>query len=198
MSKLNINFNDKNFEVSSSALSEVRADFVSHLGTIAGEGLKIVVNGVEYSVDSTKLTDAVASLEATFSALSGGGSDTPSVITWDGNTEGRKVVDLGEGMAAVKLADFVSKEQIMGATITTSIGETCVVDNTSWNDTTTMFTDELSWNNSNIMLISAHSAETTDGFIPGVYASFEPGLYTLYIAEANMYVSEIAFPTNSN
>lgn len=120
--------------------------------------------------------------------------DTPEdtgVITWDGNTEGRKIVDLGEGMIAVKLADFVSKEQIMGATITTSIGETFAVGETPWNDTNTMFTDELSWNNSFVMLFGVHSAETTDGFIPGVYASFEPGLYTLYVAEANMYVSEI-------
>ena len=77
MSKLNINFNDKNYEVDNSALSEPRADFISHLGTIAGEGLKIIVDGVEYSVDPTKLNGAVISLEAVLNNLNAGG-DVPT------------------------------------------------------------------------------------------------------------------------
>lgn len=77
MSKLNINFNDKNYEISKSALSEPRADFISHLGTIAGEGLKIIVDGVEYSVDPTKLNGAVISLEAVLNNLNAGG-DVPT------------------------------------------------------------------------------------------------------------------------
>ena len=77
MSKLNINFNNKNFEVDPASLSEPRADFISHLGTIAGEGLKIIVDGVEYSVDPTKLNGAVISLEAVLNNLNAGG-DVPT------------------------------------------------------------------------------------------------------------------------
>ena len=72
MSKLNINFNNKNYTVIKSALSEVRTDFISHLGTIAGEGLKLTVDGVEYSVDPTKLNDAMDNLAAVLNRLASG------------------------------------------------------------------------------------------------------------------------------
>ena len=78
MSKLNINFNDKNFAIDNSALSSPRADFVAYLGTIAGEGAKITVDGVVYNVNPTKLNGAVASLENVLNNLNASGGDTPT------------------------------------------------------------------------------------------------------------------------
>lgn len=75
MSKLNINFNNKNYKINNSDLSDARTAFVTHLGTIAGQGLKIVVDGVEYSVDPVKLNDAVADLEVALAALHSAGED---------------------------------------------------------------------------------------------------------------------------
>jgi hypothetical protein len=78
-----IKLNNNNYSISNSTLSAPTANFVAHLATIAGTGLRVVVDGVEYSVDSTKTRDAVTALETTFSALSGGsasGGDQPVVM----------------------------------------------------------------------------------------------------------------------
>ena len=75
MAKINIYFNNSKFEIDASSFSDIKNYLVSHLGTIAGEGLKIVIDGVEYSVDPNKLADASASLEATLNNLNS--SDTP-------------------------------------------------------------------------------------------------------------------------
>lgn len=81
MSKLNISFNDKNYNIDKSALSDTRTDFVSHLGTIAGEGLKIVVDGVVYNVDPTKLNDASSGLEALLDSLGGSAGGDTDILT---------------------------------------------------------------------------------------------------------------------
>lgn len=56
--------------------------FVSHLGTVAGNGYKVMVNGVEYNVDSTKMAGAVADLHAVLGGLQSGGegSDEMEVV----------------------------------------------------------------------------------------------------------------------
>ena len=97
MSKLNINFNNKNYTVIKSALSEVRTDFISHLGTIAGEGLKLTVDGVEYSVDPTKLNDAMDNLAAVLDRLASGdnGDSTSCPIRFGERYSG--VYELGNG-----------------------------------------------------------------------------------------------------
>ena len=69
MAKINIYFNNSKFEIDASSFSDIKNYLVSHLGTIAGEGLKIVIGGVEYSVDTNKLADATASLEAALDNL---------------------------------------------------------------------------------------------------------------------------------
>ena len=78
MSTININFNDNNYEIGESTLSGARTDFVSRLGAIAGSGLKIVVDGVVYNVDPTKLNGAIISLEAVLNNLNAGGGDAPT------------------------------------------------------------------------------------------------------------------------
>lgn len=75
----NIKLNNNEYPIPDSVLAGPRADFVAHLGTIAGIGMKVVVGGVEYSVDSTKISGAISGMEDVLGELenNGGGSDTP-------------------------------------------------------------------------------------------------------------------------
>lgn len=120
MSKLNISFNDKNYNIDKSALSDTRTDFVSHLGTIAGEGLKIVVDGVVYNVDATKLNDASSSLEALLDSL-GDPAGGLEPITWDGVIGDRAYGYLGmsnDSYRWVKVSDRIfTPEELVGANI---------------------------------------------------------------------------------
>lgn len=63
------------YNIDSTKLSTVTAEFVNHLGKIAGNGKKVVVNGVEYSISLDKVSDAVTELEAHW-----GGMNTPDVV----------------------------------------------------------------------------------------------------------------------
>ena len=77
-----INFGGTAYGIDSTKLSTARNSFVSHLGTVAGNGYKVMVNGTEYSIDSTKLAGAISSLETAFSNLSG---DTPAEERLEGD-----------------------------------------------------------------------------------------------------------------
>lgn len=68
-----IKFGDSSYNIDSTKLSTATNTFVTHLGTIAGNGTKVVVNGVAYNVDSTKTSGAVAELEAVLGGLNAGG-----------------------------------------------------------------------------------------------------------------------------
>lgn len=59
-----INFGGSAYDIDSTKLTTARNAFVSHLGTIAGNGHKVTVNGVEYGIDSTKVAGAISDLEA--------------------------------------------------------------------------------------------------------------------------------------
>ena len=65
----NIKLNNNSYSIPDSTLAAPKADFIAHLGTIAGDGLKVVVGGVEYGVDATKVAEAVAELEAVLGGL---------------------------------------------------------------------------------------------------------------------------------
>jgi hypothetical protein len=78
MAKIKLNNNE--YPIPDSALASATADFVAHLGTIAGNGLKVVVNGVEYSIDASKVAGAVSALDTAFGELENGG-DVPSYPT---------------------------------------------------------------------------------------------------------------------
>ena len=124
MSKLNISFNNKNYNIDKSALSDARTDFVSHLGTIAGEGLKIVVDGVVYNVDATKLNDAASSLEALLDSL-GGSAGGLEPITWDGNTEGRESFQANAMYTFYKVSDaVVSTDDVLGGMVGQTLSST--------------------------------------------------------------------------
>ena len=73
MAKIKLNNNE--YQISDSTLAATKADFITHLSTIEGNGLKVVVGGVEYSIDSTKTSSAVATLSGVFEGLSSGSSE---------------------------------------------------------------------------------------------------------------------------
>lgn len=69
----NIKLNNNSYPIPDSKLASIKADFVAHLGTIAGSGLKVVIGGVEYGIDSSKVAGAIGALEDTFVELENGG-----------------------------------------------------------------------------------------------------------------------------
>lgn len=57
--------------------------------------LNIKFNNKNYSIDPASLADATARLEAHLTSMVGGGDVDSNIITWDGNMDGREVVNLG-------------------------------------------------------------------------------------------------------
>lgn len=64
-----INFGGSAYGIDGAKLSTATNEFVTHLGTVAGSGSKVMVGGVEFSVDSTKVAGAFGELEAAFGGL---------------------------------------------------------------------------------------------------------------------------------
>lgn len=116
----NIKLNNNEYPIPDSALAALTADFVAHLGTISGSDMKVVVGGVEYGIDSSKVAGAVSALDTFLGELENGGEELPSIITWDGNLEGHDVIELSD-IPIVKVSDAVyTKEQLVGAILTTA------------------------------------------------------------------------------
>ena len=61
--------NNNEYPIPDSALVALTVDFVTHLGTIAGSDMKVVVGGVEYGIDSSKVAGAVSALDTAFGEL---------------------------------------------------------------------------------------------------------------------------------
>lgn len=74
-----IKLNNKTYPIPDSALAGPTADFVAHLGTIAGSGLKVVIGGVEYGIDSSKVADAISGLDTLFGSLHSESSMAPGL-----------------------------------------------------------------------------------------------------------------------
>lgn len=126
----NIKLNNNSYPIPDSKLAGPTADFIAHLGTIAGSGLKVVVGGVEYGVDASKVAGAIGALEGVLDGLNAGGGDDSNVITWDGNIEGRESFDAMPEMPGYymmyKVSDRVlSTQDVIGGTleITSPSGE---------------------------------------------------------------------------
>lgn len=78
-----INLGSTTYDVDSAKLAVVKNAFISHLGTIAGNGYKVVVGGAEYNVDSAKMTGVMAELDAAWSgSISGDGDGGSSSVTY--------------------------------------------------------------------------------------------------------------------
>ena len=116
----NIKLNNNSYPIPDSVLAGPRADFVTHLGTIAGDGLKVVVGGVEYGVDSNKVSGAVVELEA---VLGGTGEEGGFPITWNTmEVVGNLSVDMN-GDPFIKVSDFAPSADELAGTEMSVMGE---------------------------------------------------------------------------
>ena len=77
MAKIKLNNNE--YSIPNATLIVPRADFIAHLAAIEGDGIRVVVDGVEYNVDPSKVADAVAEIEALLESLNTG-SDEPVAL----------------------------------------------------------------------------------------------------------------------
>jgi hypothetical protein len=80
-----IKFGDAVYNISSDKLTTAMNKFVTRLGTIAGNGPKVVINGIEYSVDSAKVQGTMTRFEDALSDLSNS-SATDNVAVLDDAT----------------------------------------------------------------------------------------------------------------
>lgn len=71
----NIKLNNNEYPIPESKLAHAKTDLIAHLGTIAGSGLRVVIDGVEYNVDLSKISSVVSGLEAVLGELNVGGGD---------------------------------------------------------------------------------------------------------------------------
>ena len=103
-----INFGGQDYSIDAAKLQSSRNDFVYHLGGIAGNGYKVVVDGVEYSVDSEKVADAVSILHTTLGNLQSGATALPAIgktaeeYTW---AEIKMIADAGVADKYFELGD---------------------------------------------------------------------------------------------
>lgn len=74
MAKININFNNKNYEVDSDSLTNATNDLKQYLSTtMAGSGATISLGGVAYNIDSTKLSTATNNFVSHLGTIAGSG-----------------------------------------------------------------------------------------------------------------------------
>ena len=148
----------------------------------------ITFKGKNYSIDKSLLSSAIASLEATLSGMSSGGSDIPSIITWDGNTEGLVCVD----NMFYKVSDLVlTHDEIKASSYMCSNGATVNV-NDEWdfmNKIGVITEDCVNVPNQNGMVMFVMADNVSLGGMPiperGIYFSNMGGTY----------VSSLTLPT---
>jgi hypothetical protein len=77
------------YNIDSAKLFTAADKFTNYLRTISGSGIKVVIDGIEYSVDSTKIQNALSILEGTFNnlkyapAAAGLYRDSKLIVSWD-------------------------------------------------------------------------------------------------------------------
>lgn len=109
-----VNLGGISYNVDSTKLSSATTDFINHLGSISGNGYKVVIGGNEYSIASDKVANVVGELGAIWGGLEAGIGDSEGrePIVWDGNMDGRVALDLSilgyrQGLYYVKVSDDV-------------------------------------------------------------------------------------------
>lgn len=110
MAKININFNDKNYQIDEDSLSAATTALTSHLSTVMnGSGATINLGGTVYNIDSAKLSAATNAFVSHLGTVAGGnaGGDT---LTWDGNTDGREKITMLNGKDYYRVSDAVLLE----------------------------------------------------------------------------------------
>lgn len=153
MAKITIYFNNNEYEIDSTLLSESSAAFVEHLTTdMAGEGASITFNGISYSIDATKLNAAKANFIAHLGTISG----TDKTITIDGESYGIDATAIEGSVAGLETllteleAESGGDEPVEGALTFSSPSAftlhtydmTCKY----WNGTLEYSTDTNTWN----------------------------------------------------
>ncbi len=74
MSKINVNFNNKNYNIDEASLSTSINDLKSHLTTkMNGTGAVVILGGTSYNVDSEKLATATNEFVAHLRKIAGNG-----------------------------------------------------------------------------------------------------------------------------
>jgi hypothetical protein len=124
-----INLGGLAYDIDSIKLTNATNDFVTHIGTIAGSGCRIVINGIEYFVDSNRINDAIANIHGALGDMSSGDDDDQLEengtfpIEW--NTfavMGNASFSLGEAVM-VKVSDKVpSAEELSSIKLSGTLG----------------------------------------------------------------------------
>lgn len=78
MAKIKLNNNE--YSIPASALATPTADFIAHLATIAGNGIRVVVGGVEYNVDPSKVAGAMTEIETLLEGLNSGATENITIL----------------------------------------------------------------------------------------------------------------------
>lgn len=76
-----INFGGVEYNIDSEKLTNAKHDFVSHLQTIYGDGLGVVVDGNQHTIDITKVHDAIAKMHTNFLFADGTLVNTNGVLS---------------------------------------------------------------------------------------------------------------------
>ena len=110
MSKINISLNGSTFELDESVLASASADIKSHLSTVMnGEGATIKFDGVDYSIDSTKLSAATNDFVAYLGTIAGEGTKI-------------RIGDIEYSVDSTKISGAISKlESAFGALSTPEV-----------------------------------------------------------------------------
>jgi hypothetical protein len=73
MAKINVKFNDINYQIDESAFTDGKEKVIAHLsGDLKGTGASISFDGTAYDVDSTKLTSAKTKFVSHLATIAGG------------------------------------------------------------------------------------------------------------------------------
>lgn len=120
-----IKFDGIDYSIDSVKLDTAKNNLISHLGTIVGEGEKISINGVWYSVNSSTIGSIIVELEKVFGSLTSG--DGSNLVEFNGDLTGWEQFDGSifgaDGSVLIKVSDsYTSPEQLKGATMTYRYG----------------------------------------------------------------------------
>lgn len=153
MAKININFNNTDYSIDESSLATPTAELKSHLSTaMSGTGAMINLGGVEYSIDSEKLSTARDGFVSRLGAIAG--SDSKIVVGGaeygiDANKVSGAVTGLHATLGELESGGGGGDEPVAGNYLTFSSPSSFTLnigDNTKyWDGTLEYSTDTNTW-----------------------------------------------------
>lgn len=183
-----------NYNIDSTKLSTATNAFVAHLGTIAGNGSKVVVNGREYGIDSAKVAGVIADLHTVFGGLhSGDDSNDGFPIAWNTvDVADNYSVGVGESVI-VKISDALPPREDLEKLHVSEDGlllsfEDYVDDMCIGNDVVTANYTATVYNDDGGSGYTWHYLPVTVVYKAGNYSGIEIGETGLYVLDIyNMY-----------